>query len=69
MGKGLPCTLLCTVRVQAEGAGGRMRPERPEEQRGEQEPRKLLAPCAHRQGKQSRGGQRREKVRHTERVG
>ena len=27
MGKGLPCTLLCTVRVQAEGEGRRMRPE------------------------------------------
>ena len=27
VGKGLPCTLLCTTRVQAKGAGGRMRPE------------------------------------------
>ena len=50
------------AKAQGRGRGG------PEEQRGEQVPRKMLVPCAHRQGKEGRGVQRREKVRRTERV-
>ena len=51
MGKGLPCTLLCTLRVQVEGAGSRMRPEH--RAGGEGGPRnsgvsKCPAKCLHR---------------------